>query len=136
MLAAVDIRGWIRTFADSGKPIYVGIYTSFRHEDRGYVSVSFPIPSANFTATLEPRNTGEHDLLLASRSELAFPGHYLSSVDSERDALTVLKLLSFQEEIFVFVADRELKTDHSFYLAGQRFLTLHYEIERLVGESV
>jgi hypothetical protein len=121
----IDIRGWIRTFADSGKPIYVGIYTSFRHNDRGYVSVGFPIPSANFTATLEPRNTGQHDLLLTSRSELAFPGHYLSSVDSERDALTVLKLLSFQEEIFVFVADDELKTDHSFYLAGQRFLTLH-----------
>jgi hypothetical protein len=128
----IDIRGWIRTFADSGKPIYVGIYTSFRHDDRGYVSVGFPIPSANFTATLEPRNTGQHDLLLTSRSELAFPGHYLSSVDSERDALTVLKLLSFQEEIFVFVTDDELKTDHSFYLAGQRFLTLHYEIERLV----
>ena len=128
----IDIRGWIRTFADSGKPIYVGIYTSFRHEDRGYVSVGFPIPSANFTATLEPRNAGEHDLLLTSRTELPFPGHYLSSVDSERDALTVLKLLSFQEQIHVYVADGELKTDHSFYLAGQRFLTLHYEIERLV----
>jgi hypothetical protein len=50
----IDIRGWIRTFADSGNPIYVGIYTSFRHEDRGYVSVGFPIPSANFTATLLP----------------------------------------------------------------------------------
>jgi hypothetical protein len=131
----IDIRGWIRTFADTGKPIYVGIYTSFRHQDRGYVSVGFPLPSANFTATLEPGTSGEHDLLLTSRSELAFPGHYLSSVDSERDALTVLKLLSFQEEIFVFVADRELKTDHSFYLAGQRFLTLHYEIERLASES-
>jgi hypothetical protein len=128
----IDIRGWIRTFADSGKPIYVGIYTSFRHEDRGYVSVGFPIPSANFTATLEPRNIGQHDMLLTSRGELAFPGHYLSSVDSDRDALTVLKLLAFQEEIFVFVDDDELKTDHSFYLAGQRFLTLHYEIERAV----
>src|SRR4051794_5610270 len=31
----IDIRGWIRTFADSGKPIYVGIYTTFRHDDRG-----------------------------------------------------------------------------------------------------
>jgi hypothetical protein len=127
----IDIRGWIRTFADSGKPIYVGIYTSFRHEDRGYVSVGFPIPSANFTATLLPCNTGEHDFVLTSRSELPFPGHYLSSVDSERDALTVLKLLYFQERIFVYVAGGELKTDHSFYLAGQRFLTLRYEIERL-----
>jgi hypothetical protein len=127
----IDIRGWIRTFADSGKPIYVGIYTTFRHEGRGYVSVGFPIPSANFTATLEPRNAGEHELLLTSRSELAFPGHYLSSVDSERDALTVLKLLSFHEEIHVYVAEGRLRTDHSFSLAGQRFLTLRYEIERL-----
>jgi hypothetical protein len=126
----IDIRGWIRTFADSGKPIYVGIYTSFRHQDRGYVSVGFPLPSSNFTATLLPRNSGEHDFVLTSRTELEFPGHYLSSVDSERDALTVLKLLYFQEEIFVYVADGELGTEHSFYLAGQRFLTLHYEIER------
>jgi hypothetical protein len=130
----IDIRGWIRTFADTGKPIYVGIYTSFRHEDRGYVSVGFPIPSANFTATLLPRNAGEHDLLLTSRSELPLPGHYLSSVDSERDALTVLKLLHFQERILVFVADGQLKAEHSFDLAGQRFLTLHYEIERLAAE--
>src|SRR5215216_1601637 len=131
----IDIRGWIRPFADSGRPIYVGIYTSFRHEDRGYVSVGFPIPSSNFTATLLPHNIGAHDFELTSRSELPFPGHYLSSVDSERDALTVLKLLAFQELIFVYVADGELKTDHSFYLAGQRFLTLHYEIERLAGAS-
>src|SRR3954454_8533728 len=127
----IDIRGWIRTFADSGRPIYVGIYTTFRHEDRGYVSVGFPIPSSNFTATLEPRNSGEHDLLLTSRSELTFPGHYLSSVDSDRDALTVLKLLSFHEQIHVHVAGGDLKTDHTFYLAGQRFLNLRYEIERL-----
>jgi len=131
----IDIRGWIRTYADSGKPIYVGIYTSFRHEDRGYVSVGFPIPSANFTATLLPCNSGEHDLLLTSRTDLPFTGHYLSSIDSDRDALTVVKLLYFQEQIFVYVADGELKTDHSFYLAGQRFLTLHYEIERIARMS-
>jgi hypothetical protein len=127
----IDIRGWIRTFADSGRPIYVGIYTSFRHDGRGYVSVGFPIPSANFTATLEPHNADAHDLLLTSRSKLAFPGHYLSSVDSERDALTVVKLLSFQEQIHVYVDHGEMQTDHSFFLAGQRFLTLRYQIARL-----
>jgi hypothetical protein len=127
----IDIRGWIRTFADSGKPIYVGIYTSFRHDDRGYVSVGFPIPGSNFTATLEPRNGDDGELVLTSRSDLPFPGHYLSSVDGERDALTVVKLLSFEECIHVFVAAGELRTEHSFSLAGRRFLTLHYEIERL-----
>ena len=79
---AIDIRGWIRTFADSGKPIYVGIYTSFRHEDRGYVSVGFPIPSSNFTATLQPHNIDGDGLAAHARSsDLEFPGHYLSAVD-------------------------------------------------------
>jgi hypothetical protein len=72
---------------------------------------------------------------LTSRSQLAFPGHDPSSVDSERDALTVLKLLSFQEQIHVHVTGGELKTDHSFSLAGRRFLTLRYEIERLPAAS-
>jgi len=97
------------------------------------VSVGFPIPSANFTATLLPRNEGHHDFVLTSRTDLPLPGHYLSSVDSERDALTVIKLLYFNERIHVYVSDGELKTDHSFSLAGQRFLTLGYEIERLPG---
>jgi hypothetical protein len=70
------------------------------------VSVGFPIPSANFTATLLPRNTGEHDLELTSRTQLSYPGHYLSSVDSDRDALTVLTLHYFQERIFVYVSKR------------------------------
>ena len=126
---AIDIRGWIRTYADSGKPIYVGIYTSFRHEDRGYVSVGFPIPSSNFTATLEPHNVDGDGLLLTSKLELPFPGHYLSAVEDGH--LTVLKLLAFNEQIHVHVDDGELRTEHSFSLAGQRFLTLHYVIERL-----
>ena len=47
-----DVRGWIRSFADTEAPIYVGIYTTYRHDDRGYVSVGFPLPQATFTATL------------------------------------------------------------------------------------
>jgi hypothetical protein len=125
----IDIRGWIRTFADTGKPIYVGIYTSFRHDDRGYVSVGFPIPSSNFTATLQPFNRDGDGLLLTSRSPLPFPGHYLSAFDAS--ALSVIKLLAFHEQIDVFLRDGELKTEHSFALGGARFLTLHYEIERL-----
>ena len=52
----VAVRGWIRSRADTGEPIYVGIYTTYRHEGRGYVSVGFPLPQASFTATLLPRS--------------------------------------------------------------------------------
>src|SRR6185436_13763402 len=50
----VSIRGWIRSFVDTDEPIYVGIYTTYRHSERGYVSVGFPLPQASFTATLVP----------------------------------------------------------------------------------
>ncbi len=45
------LRGWIRAYEDSGEAIYVGVYTVVRHGDAGYVSVGFPLPEANFTAT-------------------------------------------------------------------------------------
>jgi hypothetical protein len=67
----IDIRGWIRTFAASGKPIYVGIYTSFGHEDRGYVSVGYT--ERQLHRHPPPlQNAREHDLVLASRTELAY----------------------------------------------------------------
>jgi len=49
-----DIRAWIRSFADTDEPIYIGIYTTYRDDERGYVSVGFPLPQTNFTATLVP----------------------------------------------------------------------------------
>ena len=52
------IRGWIRSAADTGEPIYVGIYTTYRREGHGYVSVGFPLPQASFTATLAPTRAG------------------------------------------------------------------------------
>src|SRR6516164_955213 len=83
----VAVRGWIRSRADTGEPIYVGIYTTYRHEGRGYVSVGFPLPQASFTATLLPRSRpgagnepgngpgNGQGLVLDSRSELDQPGH-------------------------------------------------------------
>jgi len=40
----VSVRGWIRSFADDDEPIMVGIYTTYTHGDRRYVSVGFPCP--------------------------------------------------------------------------------------------
>ena len=31
----IDVRGWIRSFAATGEPIYVGNYTTYRHDDPG-----------------------------------------------------------------------------------------------------
>jgi hypothetical protein len=126
----IELRGWVRAFKETGEAIYVGVYTTFRHGDVGYVSVGFPLPEANFTATLLPYNHEGGKFVLKSRNTgYPYPGHYLTT--SENGNLTVLKLPTFDEEIEVYVEDGQLKTDHHFYLAGLNFLTLRYTIERV-----
>lgn len=126
----VDFRAWVRAYEASSQPIYVGIYTVLRHNDIGYVSVGFPLPEGNFTATLLPHTNRADGLLLKSNTARSYTGHYLSAVEQETSALTTLQLRNFDEEIDVYVEDGELRTDHRFYLNRIRFLTLHYSIER------
>jgi hypothetical protein len=127
---AVTIRGWIRSFADTDEPIYVGIYTTYRHGGRGYVSVGFPLPQASFTATLLPRARPGGGLVLTSRSDLDQPGHYLAHADSATGQLTVLAVRGFAEQLDVYVRDGDLRAEHAFSVFGLPFLVLHYRIHR------
>src|SRR6516165_4038220 len=127
---AVAIRGWIRSFADTDEPIYVGIYTTYRHGGRGYVSVGFPLPGASFTATLLPRARPGGGLVLTSRSDLDQPGHYLAHIDPETGKLTVLAVRGFAERLDVYVQDGELRAEHAFAVFGLPFLVLHYRMHR------
>jgi hypothetical protein len=126
----IAVRAWIRSFADDDEPIYVGIYTTYRHEGRGYVSVGFPVPSGSFTATLVPRARPGGGLTLTSRSELAHPGHYLTYVDPDTKDLTTLAVHGFAEQLDVDVDDGGLRAEHAFWVFGFPFLVLHYRIER------
>ena len=124
----VAVRGWIRSFADTDEPIYVGIYTTYRHGDRGYVSVGFPLPQASFTATLVPRSRPGGGLSLTSRGDDGQAGHYLAYVDPDTRELTALAVHGFAEHLDVFVADGELRAEHAFWVFGFPFLVLHYRI--------
>lgn len=135
------LRIWIRAYEDTDQAIYVGIYTVLRHQEIGYVSVGFPLPEANFTATLMPYNNRGSGLLLKTMNTGSrFPGHYLSDVDNgagESDGekkLTTLELTTMDEEIDVYVEEGDLKTKHRFYFSGSKFLTLHYTIQRIEGD--
>jgi hypothetical protein len=128
---AVHVRGWIRSFADDEEPIYVGIYTTYRHEERGYVSVGFPLPDASFTATLAPYARGDGGLkLTSSSSSLEHPGHYLTYIDRETNELTSLTVQGFKEELDVYLDNGELRADHAFWVFGFPFLTLRYRMSR------
>jgi hypothetical protein len=124
----IDIRGWVRAFAHTDEPIYVGIYTTYRHNGRGYVSVGFPLPQSSFTATLEPRPISGGGLMLTSRSDLDHPGHYLTFIDPETRDLTTLDVPGFSEELRVTTVDDEIRADHAFWIFGLPFLVLRYRI--------
>jgi hypothetical protein len=136
------VRGWIRSFADTDQPIYVGIYTTYRHQDRGYVSVGFPLPQASFTATLVPsarpgagnrpgdRPGNGQGLALDSRSDLDQPGHYLTYIDPESAELTTAAVRGFAERLDVYVDGGELRAEHAFWVFGFPFLVLHYRMRR------
>jgi hypothetical protein len=125
-----DVRGWIRSSAATDEPIYVGIYTTYRHDGRGYVSVGFPLPQASFTATLVPRLRSGGGLTLTSRSDLPHPGHYLTVVDPASRELTALAVPGFAEELDVWAEGEELRADHRFWVFGLPFLVLRYRIRR------
>ena len=123
-----DVRGWIRAYADTGAPIYVGIYTTYRHDGRGYVSVGFPVPQGSFTATLIPRARAGGGLTLSSRSDLEHPGHYLTYIDPDSRQLTTLAVHGFAEELDVHVEDGDIRAEHAFWVFGIPFLVLEYRI--------
>jgi hypothetical protein len=127
----VAVRGWIRSFVDTDEPIYVGIYTTYRHDGQGYVSVGFPLPQASFTATLVPRPRPGGGLVLTSRSELGQAGHYLTSIDPTTRELTTLGMPGFAEQLDVYLDDHdELRAEHAFWIFGFPFLVLHYRLHR------
>ena len=124
------IRCWIRSYADTDDPIYVGVYTTYRDTDRGYVSVGFPVPQGSFTATLLPRARPGGGLILTSRSDLPHPGHYLAAIDPASGELTVLAVHGFGERLDVWVEGGRLRAEHAFTLFGLPFLVLGYRIDR------
>jgi hypothetical protein len=126
----VTVRGWIRSFTDNDEPIYIGIYTTYRDEERGYVSVGFPLPQASFTATLAPMARPGGGLILTSRSELKHPGHYLTYIDPETRELTTAAVLGFAEQLDVYVENGELRAKHAFWVFGFPFMVLHYRMHR------
>jgi hypothetical protein len=126
----VTVRGWIRSFTDNDEPIYIGIYTTYRDEERGYVSVGFPLPQASFTATLAPMARPGGGLILTSRSELKHPGHYLTYIDPETRELTTAAVLGFAEQLDVYVENGELRAKHAFWVFSFPFMVLHYRMHR------
>ena len=131
----VSVRGWVRSFADDDEPIMLGIYTTYTHGGRGYVSVGFPVPEGSFTATLRPQARPDGGLTLTSRVHDGQAGHYLTYVATAADELTALAVQGVEEQLDVYVEDGQLRAEHAFWVFGFPFLALHYRIARKPEEA-
>lgn len=129
----LDVRGWVRTYTGTDVVVYVGIYTTAELLDGAYVSVGFPLPDANLTATLVPMNRGKHDFLLKSRKwGSRYAGDYIARIDETATPrrISAFRIRGLREEIEVYVKESQLLTDHRFYFLGCKFLTLFYTLTR------
>ena len=68
--------------------------------------------------------------MLTSRAHDGQAGHYLTYIDTAADELTALAVHGFKEQLDVHVGNGSLRVEHSFWIFGFPFLTLHYRITR------
>jgi len=66
--------------------------------------------------------------MLTSRVHDGQAGHYLTYIDTSADELTALAVHGFAEELDVYVDNGALRAEHTFWIFGFPFLTLHYRI--------
>ena len=131
--ARSTVRGWIRSFADTDEPIYVGIYTTYRHERPRLRQRRLPAPAGQLhrdpaAAGRARRRPGADQPQRAATS----PGHYLTYIDPATGELTTLAVHGFAERLDVYVEGGELRAEHAFWVFGLPFLVLHYRITRKV----
>ena len=129
----IAVRGWIRSFADTDEPIYVGIYTTYRHDEPRLRQRRLPGPSRQLHRHARAAARDGGGLTLTSHGD-GHAGHYLTYIDPETGELTTLAVHGFGEQLDVYVDDGELRAEHAFTVFGLPFLVLHYRI-RPKGED-
>jgi len=137
-----NVRGWIRTYASDGLPIYVAAYSSHVTHGMRYMNIAFPLPFSNMSSILRldhdsPTGTG---LRLTSCALAGAPGGDQGVYLANR--LLPLRL-PLNETIWVWTAEGTppteppcdepgvvLRARHEMWLFGVKYLELHYFIQR------
>lgn len=120
-----NVRAWVRTYVDSGEPVYVAAYST--HEERGqtYMNIAFPFPGWNLTSILRLEPYRGSGLLLTSRATPATWGDQGVYAVGRRWRVR----LPINETIRVWTEDdATVLARHDMWCFGIRFLTLDYAI--------
>jgi hypothetical protein len=124
------VRGWVRTYRETGEAVYVAAYAQHQHADVPYMNIAFPLPWSNMSSLLRIRNLEEPErpggLVLSTRLEDGSAGDegvYLAT------ALCPIRL-PLNETIHVWYDEREgeVQATHDMWLFGLRYLRLNYTV--------
>jgi len=120
-----DVRGWVRRWNHSGRPIYVATYAEHVAPNGGRImNIAFPLPGCNLTSLLHLEHDGGRGLRLSSRGS-GDPGVFV--------ALRGRPLRLPLDETIHVVPGAEpgaLTATHEMWVFGRPLLTLSYRIRR------
>lgn len=130
--------GWLRRNEATGAVIYAGFYTTCRPPGANTpcVKVVFPVPAGATTVILRPQNGMDGALILLSHgARFGDPGFY--RLHRPRRGQPRVAYVPLHEVFTVYPAEANtVRTDHTLYFAGVKFLTLHYHIRRKDGHAL
>tara|TARA_R110001632_G_scaffold58548_6_gene142514 strand:+ start:2271 stop:3143 length:873 start_codon:yes stop_codon:yes gene_type:complete len=120
---------WLRTFKDSEKVVYSGVYETCTIPDgQTCIKAIFPLPNGNATVILNP-SIGENGelILTSSGKKIGDSGFYFLLNDSKGNLWTKF-IKSFKDQLIVGEEDGEIKAKQTLSLWGLRVLTFKYDI--------
>jgi hypothetical protein len=142
-----DFRCWIRVAEDSGVPVYVGAYKTYKsmidEVDTSYVSVAFPLPGGNLTTVLTPLNLDRDGLMLTTRDRFSTEaGVYLIFPHPKSFSMAPALGLSEQFQLRPMADGSGIDVVHDCFWLGMSAFQMRYKItpmqprERTIAEAL
>jgi hypothetical protein len=124
------LTAWVRRRLPAGEVIYAGFYSVAAPPGSGpCVRTVFPLPNGSASVFLVPKAHPDGSFELVSPpARFGKAGFYF--VVRDGPAAWVKPVPAMTEEIRVYVAEPDLRTDHTLRIWGRPFLRLHYAMRR------
>ena len=123
------VRGWVRTYAGTGRAIYVAAYSTHCYRDVTYMNIAFPLPRGSLASILRLDSIPGGGVLLTTL--------HAEKTDGDQGVFYANRLLPIRlpmnETIRVWTEDGKVAARHDMWLFGIRFLTLEYAITPAPG---
>ncbi|SFP86187.1 YndJ family protein [Salibacterium halotolerans] len=118
-------RVWIRSLADTGRPVFTAVYGCHRKEEVTYFNIALPLPAGVMTGILRPEHKEDGALVLTSRKQPDLRGDEGIYVTIGRWTWKT----PLQETFHMHqTKENQLKADHTMTIGRFRFLTITYHL--------